>query len=69
MTQKFYIFKNKEKYIYLDEKFIDLVNFKKDIEILGRDDLSPVFFENGIERLMVLPIRMSTDVSGLKELK
>jgi len=62
----FSIFKG-EDYIFVDKKYLDLIDLcEKNIEIFGTNRVSPVYFNNGVEELMILPVRLEENPFYLK---
>ena len=60
------IFKNPDgAYIFLDKKYVDMVDLST-ATISGTTDVGPVYLNGTIDRLMILPIRMSDMPAWLK---
>lgn len=63
----FSVFKSKGGYIFINKLYIDLVDvFYKNIEIYGNTSVSPIYFINENEEIMVLPCRIEEDPFYLK---
>ena len=62
----FYNFKEK-RYIYIDKRYFDSINMDEKVRIEGSTPESPVYFEKGSTRCLILPVRQSNHNKYLKK--